>query len=203
MSTQKHAPGETLRVVAISGALRSGNLTRRALEVALRGAASAGASTELLDLSSMQVAFCDERRDETTYPPDVDRMRRAVGTAHGILLGSPEYHGSMSGALKNAIDLLSFEEFEGKMIGLVAVAGGSQSATGTLAHMRTVCRHLHAWVIPQQVSISRIQDAFGPDGHLKEPEHEARLLEIGREVARYAGLHFGLSPRVPGGCTTG
>ncbi len=185
-------PPAPLRVVALSGALRAHNMTRRALEVALRGAASEGAQTELLDLSAMEIPFCDERPDESTYPPDVQRLRGAVAAAHGILLGSPEYHGSMSGALKNALDLLGFEQFEGKMVGLVAVAGGSQSATGTLAHMRTVCRHLHAWVAPRQVSISRAKDAFGADGHLKDPDHEERLLELGREVAHYARLHFGL-----------
>jgi NAD(P)H-dependent FMN reductase len=143
----------------------------------------------------MEMPFCDERRDERSYPPGVARLRRVVGRAHGILLGSPEYHGSMSGALKNALDLLGFAQLEGKMVGLVAVAGGSQSATGTLAHMRTVCRHLHAWVVPHQVSISRIGDAFTPEGHLKDRVHEERLLEVGRDVARYAALHFGIPAR--------
>ena len=141
----------------------------------------------------LQIPFCDERSDPSTYPPDVALLRRTVGEAHGLLLGSPEYHGSMSGALKNALDLLSHEEMEGKMVGLVAVAGGSQSATGTLLHMRTVCRHLHAWVLPRQVSISRIGDAFTQEGHLKDPSHERRLLDAGRDVARYAALHAGLA----------
>jgi NAD(P)H-dependent FMN reductase len=180
-------------VVAISGSLRPNNLTRRALEIVLRGAASEGALTELLDLAHMDVPFCDERKDESTYPPDVERLRTAVGGAHGLILGSPEYHGSLSGALKSAIDHLSFAELEGKLVGLVAVAGGSQSATGTLAHMRTICRHLHAWVVPHQVSISRVKDAFTPEGHLKDPDHETRLLGLGQEVAHYARLHFQLS----------
>jgi NAD(P)H-dependent FMN reductase len=188
-------PGRLLRVVAISGSLRAGNLTRRSLEIALRGAAGEGAVTELLDLSALELPFCDERRDEASYPPDVARLRRAVGRAHGILLGSPEYHGSMSGALKNALDLLGFAQLEGKMVGLVAVAGGSQSATGTLSHMRTICRHLHAWVVPRQVSISRISDAFTSEGHLKDPAHEERLLEVGSDVARYAALHFRIPAR--------
>lgn len=190
-SPRRHEPDRRLRVVGVSGSLRAENLTRRALEIALRGAASEGAETELIDLSTMAMPFCDERKDEA-YPEEVQVLRRAVGRAHGIVLGSPEYHGSLSGSLKNAIDLLGFEHFEGKMVGLVAVAGGSQSATGTLAHMRTICRHLHAWVVPRQVSISRSQDALGPEGHLKDPAHEARLLEVGRDVAHYARLHFGL-----------
>jgi FMN reductase len=141
VATRSHSLSNTLRVVAVSGSLRPKNLTRRALEIVLRGAAEEGARTELLDLANMEVPFCDERKDERTYPADVARLQQAVGTAHGIILGSPEYHGSLSGALKNAIDHLTFGEIEGKLVGLVAVAGGSQSATGTLAHMRTICRH--------------------------------------------------------------
>ena len=158
----------------------------------LRGAGSEGAGTDLLDLAHMDVPFCDERKDESAYPADVKRLQDTVGAAHGIILGSPEYHGSLSGSLKNAIDHLSFAELEGKLVGLVAVAGGSQSATGTLAHMRTICRHLHAWVVPHQVSISRVKDAFTSEGHLKDPDHEARLLGLGKEVAHYAKLHFGI-----------
>ncbi len=41
-----------------------------------------------------------------------------VAGAQGIILGTPEYHGSFSGVLKNALDLMGFDEFEGKMIGL-------------------------------------------------------------------------------------
>lgn len=192
IAREKQAPSGVLRVAALSGSMRAENLTRRALEVALRGAASLGAETELLDLSRMEIPFCDERKDESTYPPDVHRLRRAVGASHGVILGSPEYHGSLSGALKNAIDFLGFEELEGKMVGLVAVAGGSQGASGSLAHMRTVCRHLHAWVVPRQVSISRARDVFTPDGHLTDPDHEERLLSVGRDVANYARLHFGV-----------
>jgi NAD(P)H-dependent FMN reductase len=192
-SARHYEPEPALRVVALSGSLRSRNLTRRALEIALRGAELAGASTRLVDLSTMEMAFCDERSDESTYPSDVSRLRDALGGAHGILLGSPEYHGSMSGVLKNALDLVGTAELGGKMVGLVAVAGGSQSAVGTLSHMRLVCRHLHAWVVPRQVSISRINDAFSKEGHLKEASHEERLIELGRDVARYAALHFGIA----------
>ena len=198
--TRKAQAPPRLLVVAISGSLRVGNLTRRSLEIALRGAASEGARTELLDLSAMELPFCDERRDEGSYPPDVARLRRAVGRAHGILLGSPEYHGSMSGALKNALDLLGFAQLEEKMVGLVAVAGGSQSATGTLAHMRTVCRHLHAWVVPRQVSISRIGDAFTSRGAPQGPgaRGEAARGGTGRRPLRGAALR---DPRAPGALT--
>ena len=57
------------------------------------------------------------------YPPGVGKLREEVRAAEGIILGTPEYHGGFSGVLKNALDLMGFDEFEGKMMGLVGVSG--------------------------------------------------------------------------------
>ena len=194
MPRNRYIPGKTLRIVALSGSVSPGNLTHRALDVTLGGAAAEGAETELIDLSLVPLPFCDERREDGAYPPEVEALRRAVGSAHGIVLGSPEYHGSMSGALKNALDLMGPEEFEGKIVGLVGVAGGSQGAPGSLVHMRTVCRSMHAWVLPHQASIAFARKAFNAEGRPLDGELEERLVAIGREVARYSRLHAGLNP---------
>jgi FMN reductase len=192
MTAGNPGPPGPLLVVGLAGSARAGSYTRCAVAIALEGAAAAGARTDLLDLAELQLPFCDERADASSYPPDAHRLRRVIGSAHGIILGSPEYHGSLAGSLKNAIDLMGSEEFAGKLVGLVGVAGGSQGAAGALAHMRTVCRSLHAWVVPQQVSIPKAENAFGPDGRPTEPDQAERLLEVGREVARVARLHFQL-----------
>jgi len=63
-----------------------------------------------------------------------------VKRAQGILLATPEYHGGYSGVLKNALDLMGFDEFEGKMIGLVGVSGGNMGAFGALSSLRSVGR---------------------------------------------------------------
>src|SRR5206468_3630574 len=106
----------TIHVVGISGSLRAGSYTRRAVECALQGAADSGAQTQLIDLNEYQLIF-RAGKDETGYPDDVFRLRQHVKEAEGVVLGTPEYHGSFSGVLKNALDLMGFDEFEGKMIG--------------------------------------------------------------------------------------
>jgi NAD(P)H-dependent FMN reductase len=95
-----------------------------ALHVALEGAEEAGARTRLIDLSEYQLVFCDGKEDESVYPKDVFTLREDVRAAQGIILVTPEYHGGYSGILKNALDFLGFDEFEGKMLGLVGVSGG-------------------------------------------------------------------------------
>lgn len=176
-------------VVGISGSLRDSSYTRMAVMIALRGAQQVGARTQLIDLRDYHLAFFDGREDESSYPEDVFRLRKGVKSAHGLILATPEYHGSLSGVLKNALDLMGFEEIEGKIIGLVGVAGGRMGAANALNSLRTIGRTLHAWVIPEQVSIPEVRKVFDESGNLKDPELEKRMKEVGRQVARFAYLH--------------
>ncbi|PYU93683.1 MAG: hypothetical protein DMG26_02630 [Acidobacteria bacterium] len=179
----------TLRVVGICGSLRPASFTRTAVKIALRGAEEAGAQTQLIDLRGYSLIFCDGKEDESRYPEDVFKLRKQVQQAKGIILGTPEYHGSFSGVLKNALDLMGFNEFEGKMIGLVGVSGGPMGAFTGLSDLRTVGRALHAWVIPEQASIPEAWKVFDPGGGIKDRDLEQRLMEVGRQVARFACLH--------------
>jgi FMN reductase len=186
---QNDQQGNAVSVVGICGSLRPGSYTRLALEIALQGARELGARTQLIDLRDYQLIFCDGKEDETRYPEDVFRLRREVGQAGGIILATPEYHGSISGVLKNALDLMGFDEFEGKMIGLVGVSGGALGAVHALNSLRTVGRVLHAWVIPEEAAIAEAWKVFDESGALKNPKLEKRLKDVGRAVARFAYLH--------------
>jgi FMN reductase len=157
--------------------------------VALAGAKEAGARTRLIDLSAYHLIFCDGKEDESGYPKDVFTLREEVRAAQGIILATPEYHGGYSGVLKNALDLMGFEEFEGKMLGLVGVSGGGMGAFGAMNNLRAVGRALHAWVIPEQASIPEAYKVFDESGTLKDSALEKRLKEVGRQVARFAYLH--------------
>ena len=178
-----------VRVVGINGSLREGSYTRLALKLALQGAQEVGARTQLLELRDYELVFCNGKLGDDEAPPDVLRLRQAVRDAQGIILGTPEYHGSFSGVLKNALDLMGFEEFEGKMVGLVGVSGGKMGAINALNSLRMVGRALHAWVVPEQISIPQAWRTFDAAGNLKDPGLEGRLKDVGRQVARFAFLH--------------
>lgn len=183
------ANGDSLiQITAICGSLRSDSYSRLALQIALQGAEEIGVQTQMLDLGQYDLPYCDARRGEP-YPEGVLKLRQDVQAAQGIILGTPVYHGSFSGVLKNALDLMGFGEFEGKMVGLVGVSGGRTGAVNALDSLRSIGRVLHAWVIPEQVSIPEAWQAFDGDGNLKDTSVDRRLREVGRQVARYAYLH--------------
>lgn len=178
-----------MKVIGISGSLRKGSYTQMAVEIALKGAETVSVETHLIDLRQYNLVFCEGKDDETNYPEDVFKLRKDVQAAKGIILGTPEYHGNISGVLKNALDLMGFDEFEGKMVGLIGVSGGRMGAFSALNTLREIGRSLHAWVIPDQASIPQAWDAFNEDGSMKDKGLENRVSEVGCQVARYAGLH--------------
>lgn len=178
-----------IRVVAICGSLREESYTRHALRIALQGAQSVGAQTGLIDLRAYDLVFCAGNLPDDQSPAGVVRLRQAVRQAHGVILGTPEYHGSFSGVLKNALDLMGFEEFGGKIVGLVGVSGGSMGGINALNGLRTVGRSLRAWVVPEQVTIPQAWKVFDEAGGLPDDVLRGRLLEVGRQVARFAYLH--------------
>ena len=176
-----------ITVVGICGSLRDESYTRLALDTALIGASQLGAKTRLIDLHEYDLPFVDGRGLED-YPADVMRLKKEVENAQGIILGTPEYHGSYSGVLKSALDHMGFREFEGKIVGLIGVAGGGMGAVNALNHLRIVGRSLRAWVIPQQVSLPQVWELYDKDGNLRSGHIEAHIIEVGRQVTRFASL---------------
>jgi FMN reductase len=180
---------ENIHVVGICGSMRTHSFTRLALAEALAGAAATGVVTQLIDLRDYHLPFVTESNGPEQRSPDVLRLRSDVRSADGIILATPEYHGSFSGVLKNAIDLMGFEEFEGKMLGLIGVSGGRMGASEALNVLRSVGRALHAWVLPQQVSIPEARIVFDNTGKVKDPQIAQRLRDTGALVARFASVH--------------
>ncbi len=178
---------DSLRITGVCGSLSADGTTRKALEIALKGAAEYNAETALLELRDFNLVFYGSvPQDE--YPPDVLQLRQALRDSQGIILATPEYHGSLTGALKNMLDLMSIEDFETKIIGLVGVAGGDIGAINSLNTMKTICRNLHCWVLPQEVSIANSAQTFDDDGTVKDPAIEERLLNVGRQVVKFASV---------------
>ena len=113
------------------------------------------------------------------YPqyPDVKRLQTAFSQADGMVLVSPEYHGSVSGVLKNTLDLMSFDQLSGKVAGFISILGG-QSNSNALNEMRIILRWVHAWSIPEQVAIGQAWQAFSPEGKLTDEKLSKRLDEF-------------------------
>ncbi|WP_071824553.1 NADPH-dependent FMN reductase, partial [Microcystis aeruginosa] len=130
-----------IKIVGINGSLRPGSYSAMALEVAISRVGALGVETEIIDLRKLSLPFCNGGDDYSDYP-DVAKMQQTVKSAAGLILATPEYHGSVSGVMKNALDLMSFEELSGKVAGLISVLGG-QSNSNALNDLRIILRWVH------------------------------------------------------------
>ena len=178
----------TPHVVAVCGSLREESYTRTALKYVLRAAGDAGAETTLLDLREYELPVFDPDVDDQG---DSEAVKRIVREADAVALGTPVYHGSYSGALKNVHDYCSFEEYEDTTVGLLATAGGG-SYGSTLDHLRITVRGVHGWILPHQVGIRKAYDAFEADSdavdgrRFVDPDLQDRVEKLGRQLATYA-----------------
>jgi FMN reductase len=169
-----------VKIIGIGGSLRTNSYSQLALNVATRRLEALGAELEILDLRQMHLPFCTGEDDYLDYP-DVERLQNTVKEADGLILSTPEYHGSVSGVLKNTLDLMSFEQLDGKVTGLISVLGG-QSNSNALNDLRIIMRWVHAWVIPEQIAIGQAWKAFGPEGKLLDEKLSQRFDQFAQSL---------------------
>jgi NAD(P)H-dependent FMN reductase len=168
-------------VVAVCGSLRDDSHTRTALQELLDAAAATGADVELLDLREYDLPVYDGDASEAG---DSAAFRERLQAADAIVLGTPVYHGTYASPLKAALDYCRFEAFEGKPVGLLAVAGG-RFPTSALAHLRETCRILHADVLSHQVAVPDVGDKV-EEGRIVDDGDAERVAELASRVVEAA-----------------
>ncbi len=187
-----------LLIVGLGGSLARLSRSRAALEVALQGAASAGADIELLDLRELRLPMYDPDDEEPT--PAVLRLTELCDRADGMIWSSPLYQGTISGSFKNALDwlhLLSNREppfLHDKVVGLISAAGGTQGLQA-INTMEFSSRALRAWAVPYAVPVASAFRVFDSDGTIKDESVELQLRTLGSEVVRVAE-RFSADPSV-------
>jgi FMN reductase len=179
---------KTLIVVGLGGSLAESSKSRAALQVALEGAAGAGAETQLLDLRLLDLPLYnpDDEPTETAAT-----LIEAAYAADGLLWSSPLYQGTISGAFKNALDWLHTlgarepPHLHDKVIGLISAAGGVQGLQA-INTMEFSVRALQAWAVPYVVPIANAARVFDRTGHVRDEAVERQLKLLGQEVVRVA-----------------
>jgi FMN reductase len=170
-----------IKFVGIGGSLRPDSASYQALNLAAERLRNLGASVEVLDLRTMELPFCRGGNDEYLDYPDVKRLRDTVQAADGLILATPEYHGGVSGVLKNALDLMSFDQLSDKVAGLISVLGG-QSNSNALNELRLIMRWVHAWVIPEQIAIGQAWGAFNSNSQLTDEKLSERFDDFAKSL---------------------
>ena len=140
----------SLNILAVIGSLQRDSVTRLVVCHVAERLQAAGCAVDVLDLECEPLALYNP--DTAHDLPGYAQMQSRVHRADVILLGSPDYHGSISGALKNFLDHF-WHEFAGKLFASI-VASHEKGLTVT-DQLRTVARQCYAWTLPYGVSLHR------------------------------------------------
>ncbi|USG63667.1 NAD(P)H-dependent oxidoreductase [Brevibacillus ruminantium] len=183
-----------MKIIGIAGSMNPDSTTKKAVKIALDSARKAGAQVELIHLAEWPMPIYDVRDDETTYPSIVHQFVNKISEADGLIIASPEYHGTISGALKNALDFLSARQLKDKPVAVLGVAAGSLGATNTVNTLHLIMRNLHAWALPSSPSVPTAYSAFDSDGKLKDARLQERVEMLGMQLVHTIDIMKGAKP---------
>ena len=179
-------------IVGIGGTIRAGSSTEKCLTAALKHAESLGAETTLLGGEFLsRLPIFDPR------PSDVSQAQQeladTVGKAHGVIVASPGYHGSISGVIKNALDTLELTRtndapyLTGKPVGTIITADGWQAAGTTLMALRAIIHALRGWPTPFGAALNS-SNLFDEGGACRDPKDTWQLATVAEQVMEFATM---------------
>jgi azobenzene reductase len=161
-----------MKIIIITGSNRHNSTSTLMARFVGERLRSGGHCVDLWDLFTKPLPFYDP--EEEIEPESVVQLARAVTEADAIVLATPEYHGSLSGVLKNALDYLGEDQFDSKMVLCISSAGGAVGVS-SLQHLQTIVRNVHGVNCPEWISIGGDQRRFDDQGEPVHPPLRARV----------------------------
>tara|TARA_Y100000588_G_C14203278_1_gene903453 strand:- start:981 stop:1574 length:594 start_codon:yes stop_codon:yes gene_type:complete len=173
--------GESIHVLAVIGSLHQKSVTRIAVQHAADKLEALGCTVDILDLANESLPLVNT---DTTFTADYYApLKERVVRADAYVLGTPDYHGSMSGALKNFLDHF-WKEFTGKLMAPIVAS----HEKGLTAHdqIRTAARQCYCWSLPYAVSFHEKEDIA--DNEVSSDYLKSRLEMLAHDVQAYGQL---------------
>ncbi|MDQ2732265.1 MAG: NAD(P)H-dependent oxidoreductase [Armatimonadota bacterium] len=179
-------------IVVIGGSVRPGNFTWKALDLVV---------SEFQQHPEINLQVFNPAEMDLPLPglgksnSDTQELQQAVSNATGVVLATPEYHGSFSSVMKLVIENLGFPSIlKGKPVALLGVAAGRIGAIKSLEQLRGVCSHVGALVLPGTVSIAGVQSLFDEQGHCSDGETERLIRSVATSLLDY--IHHSICPDI-------
>jgi chromate reductase, NAD(P)H dehydrogenase (quinone) len=171
-----------IKIVAIIGSIRPNNFTAKAMGLVVDEIKKHGhISLEVIDPRELRFALPGREGDSSA-----ELLQKIVTQATGVIISSPEYHGSYSSAIKLVIDNLGYPSvLSGKPVALLGVASGQIGAIKALEHLRSVCSHVGAIVLPGPVSVAGVNRLFDEQGRCLDEKVEKRIRSVAANLIDY------------------
>ena len=172
-----------IKILGVGSSMRDGSRGTLAIKIALDFARKRGAQTRLLDLRQTKMSMYSPDGDESD-DPQIRKVEEDVNWADAFILATPDYHGSMSGAMKNFLDYF-WAEFAGKTFGYLCTS--HEKGLTLMEQMRTAVRQCYGWSLPYGVSINPDED-FSSKGEITNSGLSLRIEMLARDLAVYGQI---------------
>ena len=179
----------TLNVLGVAGSMREQSYSTRGLKMVLEETKKYNAESYMLEVRKINLPLYDPSEitsDNSSSNNNnvLERITTALRWADVFVLASPDYHGSMSGGMKNFLDYF-WEDFAGKTFGYI-VASHEKGLT-VADQMRTAVRQCYGWSMPYNISINGEKD-FDSKGNLINSALSKRIKMLARDLVTYGTL---------------
>jgi len=179
------------KILAFAGSTRADSFNKKLVRVAAAGASIAGADVTVIDLKDFPMPLYDEDLEKREgLPSNAQKLKDLMLTHHGFLISSPEYNSSISGILKNTIDWTSRPRdgeppsacYQDKITGLMSASPGGLGGLRGLVHVRAILENMGMIVLPNQVAVSKVHEAFDAQGSMNDKKQEKKVKDIGAKL---------------------
>jgi len=179
-----------IKILAISGGVREKSKTAKLSKISKMYFDQPNVEYIMFDLQENPIPIFDQK-DENLKSENVQLLLKLAREVDGYVLISPEYHGSMSGAIKNALDWMDYlkdmDYFHGKVVGIMG-GGGSLGNSGATIQLMMAIRAMHGWLMPDVVmNVQKIGSALGDDD-LIEKNYKLRMGAFARSLIAYTKM---------------
>ena len=174
---------ESFKILGIGSSLNKRSTSTRILQITLEKSRKYGVNVSLLNLREFNLPIFNPNKPRETTP-DIIKINEEVNESDAFILATPDYHGSMSGGMKNFLDYYWYE-FSGKLFGYIV--SSHEKGLTVIDHMRTAVRQCYGWSLPYGLSINSEND-FDIDGNIKNVYLNQRMNNMARDMVTYGKL---------------
>jgi len=170
-----------LNVLGVSSSMRERSFGTKTLKMVLDTAQKYEAKTRLLELRKVMMPLFNPDSSSMQSDMNIQNVTEDINWADAFILVSPDYHGSISGSMKNFLDYY-WEEFAGKTFGYICTS--HEKGLTVMDQMRTAVRQCYGWSLPYGISVNGGED-FNETGELVNSVLEKRLRMLARDLVVY------------------
>ncbi|MGS2762267.1 NADPH-dependent FMN reductase [Sinomicrobium sp. M5D2P9] len=145
-----------MKITIVIGSVRSERHSHRLAYFIKQQLSVKGIDTDIIDLSITPLPVYGMDQPDTAH---IAPIGRKLGQSDALILVTPEYHGSFSGALKNMLDYY-WSEFQKKPIGVATASSGKMGGINASSQLQHVILSLGAYALPLKLLVPEIHRAF-------------------------------------------